>query len=86
MSTWTPLHEDIRHRLSELMQVCGYENSEMSTHHFFDVLYEAIGKVRDDWDATVGESYRTGLCYDINALLTDAIVDVLNENDRSGVA
>lgn len=80
---WTPLHKAIDRPLNDLMKACDY-HGESGTEEFFWVLADAVARVKKDWDAVVGQSHRNGLCYDVNALLTDALVDVLSETERDG--
>jgi hypothetical protein len=69
----TKRQEAIRAALCNLQGACGLDNSESSTEALFGILTQAIEQV--DWDI-VEESHAEGLCYDVNALLAEAIDSV----------
>jgi hypothetical protein len=70
---WTDKHEAIHAALNSLMKACGLDNSESATEVLFGILEDAVLNVADQWDEVVEQSHRDGLCYDVNALLAQAI-------------
>jgi hypothetical protein len=72
--------------LNALMKACGF-SGESGTEEMFWVLAEAVGRVIEDWDSVVGASHREGLCYNVNAWLSDEISkSVLEYHKRAAVA
>jgi ABC-type phosphonate transport system ATPase subunit len=64
--------------LHNLQRACGFDTSESATASLFEVLEEAVERVRRDW-GVVDQSYDDGLAYNVNALLSNKIVEVLDE-------
>jgi len=73
--TVTPLERKIDVALDALMGACGFVG-ESGTERLFCVLYEAVEHVADNWDI-VDQSHKDGLCYNVNAMLSSAIAEVL---------
>jgi hypothetical protein len=63
--------------LDALMSACGFVG-ESGSERFFWVLFDAVQKVGDEWHV-VKQSHKDGLCYNVNALLSDAISEVMRQ-------
>jgi len=83
----TPRQKKIEDAISQLAIACGYVNddgihvSESKTEAFFKVLDDAMIKVCNNWDATVERSHKQGLCYNVFALLGDALMEAIAETE-----
>jgi hypothetical protein len=75
---------EINAALNALMAACGIAG-ESGMERMFWVLQEAVQTVADNWDI-VERSHEDGLCYDVNALLSDAIAVILQEQAASSGA
>lgn len=67
----TKQNEEITKALDDLMTACGYKG-ESGTEWFFGALSTALDEVEENWNIVI-QSYEDGLCYNINALLADAL-------------
>jgi hypothetical protein len=68
----TPTNRAIHAALNQLMAACGLTGESGTERLFMNVLCPAIGQVEADWDI-VDDSHAQGLCFDVNAMLADAI-------------
>jgi hypothetical protein len=68
----------IESALHNLQRACGLDTSESATASLFEVLEKSVERVRQDW-SEVDQSYADGLAYNVNALLSDKIVEVFDE-------
>jgi len=57
--------------LNQLMTAIGL-SGESGTEALFDVLQNAVDDVAGEWHV-VEQSHKDGLCYDVNAMLAQAI-------------
>jgi hypothetical protein len=69
----------IKTALNDLMKACGY-SGESGTEALFDVLFDAVHDVRENWDI-VEESHEDGLGFDVNSMLADHIEEALLTRD-----
>jgi hypothetical protein len=80
----TDVRDKIEIALDALMGACGFVG-ESGTERMFGVLFEAVQRVADEWDV-VRDSHEDGLCYNVNALLSDAIAEALKSGGNPDVA
>ena len=79
---WTEQQTKIHAALNQLMKACDL-SGESGTERMFGILSDAIDNV--DW-SIVEQSHRDGLCYDVNCLLTDAIIDAQRPHEPDAAA
>jgi hypothetical protein len=66
--------------LDALLGACGFVG-ESGSERMFWVLFDAVHNVANNW-GIVEKSHDDGLCYNVNALLSDAIAEVLKARDN----
>ena len=66
------------------MGACGFVG-ESGSERLFWVLRDAVQMVADEWHI-VEQSHKDGLCYNVNALLSDAIAEALKLRGNSDAA
>jgi hypothetical protein len=72
-------NEKIFKALNALMKTCGY-SGESGTEAFFDMLFDAVHDVRENWDV-VEESHEDGLSFDVNSMLAYRIESYLEDQE-----
>ena len=77
-------HRKIDNALDALMGACGFVG-ESGSERLFWVLRDAVQMVADEWHV-VEQSHKDGLCYNVNALLSDAIAEALRSRGNSDAA
>ena len=77
-------HRKIDIALDALMGACGFVG-ESGSEGMFWVLRDAVQMVADEWHV-VEQSHKDGLCYNVNALLSDAIAEALKLRGNSDAA
>jgi chemotaxis regulatin CheY-phosphate phosphatase CheZ len=74
----TQTNRDIKKALNALMKACGL-SGESGTEQLYEILSGIVLERDLEIRATVEESHANGLCYDVNALLADAVAEVLSQ-------
>jgi hypothetical protein len=76
----TQTNRNINKALNALMKACGL-SGESGTEELYEILFDVIHDYDRKVRETVEQSHADGLCYDVNALLADAISDIISRRE-----